>query len=154
MSYTSEIIKRWGGRPPVVKSPRHLSDLFAEYVEFSHQHPIDLPQTIVKGNNKTEGRGGKVERPLTLQGFMAFVGLGYTWSDFKTRYGEKEGFAVVITRVETAVRSQQIEGGLAGVYNSNLTARLNGLTDKQDVTSQGKRVSIVIGGNVESDDKQ
>ena len=152
MSYTSEIIKRWG-RPPKIKSAKHLGDLFAEYVEFSHQHPIELPQTIVKGNNKTEGRGGKVERPLTLQGFMAFVGLGYTWSQFKERYSGKEAFASVITRIETSVRSQQIEGGLAGVYNSNLTARLNGLTDKQDVTSQGKRVSIVIGGTKTEDEE-
>lgn len=154
MSYTSEIVKRWRGRPPIVKSAKHLSDLFAEYVEFAQQHPIELPQTIVKGNNRTEGRGGKVERPLTLQGFMAFVGLGYTWTDFKSHYKEKgEDFSAVITRIETSVRSQQIEGGLAGVYNSNLTARLNGLTDKQDVTSQGKRVSIVIGGTKSEDEE-
>ena len=32
--------------------------------------------------------------------------------------------------------------GMTGQYNANLTARLNGLTDKKDVTSKGERIDL------------
>lgn len=140
--YYSEMVKRVKGRPAAIKSAAHLWRLFVEFVEFVESRPVDLPEYTVKGNARMEGRGGKVARPLTLQGFMTFCGLGYTWGDFKIKYKSKADFAEVITRVEQAVRACQIEGGLAGVYNSNLTARLNGLSDRSDLTSGGRPLDL------------
>ena len=143
MSYRSDIIKR--GRPPRFATAEDIWTEFCAYVKFTDGYKIELPQHIVKGNKREEGRGGQVSQPLTLDGFMAFCGIGQCWKDFARYQCERgEDFSTVITRVRNTVRTDQIAGGLAGVYNSNLTARLNGLTDRQDVTSGGQPVDNIV----------
>ena len=74
---------------------------------------------------------------------MVFVDSGREWKDF-ARYNKARGedFCALITRIETDVREHQVTGGMIGQYNSTLTARLNGLTDKKDVTSKGERIDL------------
>ncbi len=40
----------------------------------------------------------------------------------------------VIARIDQTIKTQQLEGGLAGFYKDNLVARLNGLADKTELT--------------------
>ena len=43
-------------------------------------------------------------------------------------------------------RNNQIIGGMLGVFNPSITQRLNGLTEKQDVTNTiklGKEIEII-----------
>lgn len=143
MSYRTEVLKR--GRKPIFATAQDLWDTFYEYVAFVEAFPIDLPTTVVKGSTREEGRGGKVARPLTKVGFRAFCGIASEWADF-AKYQRSRGadFSEVISRVEAIIEQDQIEGGLAGVYSSNLTARLNGLADKQDVTSDGKPLDRTV----------
>lgn len=145
MSYQTEILTRRRGRPPRFATAEDIWAEFSEYVAFVERNPIELPMHVVKGNKREEGKGGKVARPLTLEGFVTFAGVCQSWRDF-ARYQCERGaeFSAVITRVRECVRDNQISGGMAGIYNSNLTARLNGLTDRQDVTSGGKAVNIII----------
>jgi hypothetical protein len=74
---------------------------------------------------------------MTLEGFKVFV-----WQEFgdianyiKGQYPE---FMPIVTRIKEEIRADQIGGAMVGQYNANLTARLNGLGDKQqvEVTSQ------------------
>ena len=84
-----------------------------------------------------------VQHPYTLCGFMVFVDSGREWKDFARYTRERnEEFCALITRIETEVREHQVGGGMTGQYNANLTARLNGLTDKKDVTSKGERIDL------------
>ena len=48
-----------------------------------------------------------------------------------------------IERIEHIVRSQQIEGAALGIFSPGLVARLNGIADKQDITSKGATVMKV-----------
>ena len=132
-----------GGRPPRWEKPEDLWESFCEYAKAIQEEPIELPQQLVKGQGSTI-KTGRVARPLTLQGFMCWAQLGHSWSSFKYAHRENEGFSAVISNIELAIRSQQIEGGLAGVYNSNLTARLNGLSDKTDIQSGGKPLDLTV----------
>ena len=142
MSFRMELVKRTG-RPPVFKTPDDLWRCFAEYVELVEKHEINLPTYVVKGSKREEGKGGKIARPLTLQGFMAFTGMGQEWRQF-AEYTKQRGddFSTVITRIKTIIESNQIEGGLANIYNSNLTARLNGLKDRTDHTSGDEPLDV------------
>lgn len=151
MSYRSDIVKR--GRPARFKTATELWNTFVDYVNFTDGYAIELPQQVVKGNNRTEARAGKVTQPLTLDGFMAYCGVGQKWQDFARHQCDRgEDFSEVISRIRNIVRSDQLAGGMAGIYNSNLTARLNGLTDKQDLTSNGKQINIrFIDGANETD---
>jgi len=47
--------------------------------------------------------------------------------------------------VKSIIREDQIEGAMLGDYNSNITARVQGLTEKTDVTTNGQE----IGGKIE-----
>jgi hypothetical protein len=48
------------------------------------------------------------------------------------------------------IRQDQIEGGMVGQYNPSITQRLNGLTEKTDVTTGGDKINeikVTIVGN-------
>jgi hypothetical protein len=49
----------------------------------------------------------------------------------KEAYNE---FCPISAYIKREIRSDQINGGLVGQYNANLTARLNGLTEKTETT--------------------
>jgi hypothetical protein len=38
----------------------------------------------------------------------------------------------IVTRIREEWQADQIEGGMVGIYNQQLTAKLNGLIDKQE----------------------
>jgi hypothetical protein len=42
------------------------------------------------------------------------------------------------------IDTQQLEGAMVGVFNSNLVARLQGIKDHSDVTTNGKEIQTNI----------
>ena len=124
--------------------PKYINpeDLWADaqrYFEWCDGTPVDAP--IMTTRYKKEKHGGSKEmkkqdqqenvtRSYTLYGLCAFTGI-HQWANFKATYLSKEGFPDVIFAIENVISSQQIDNALAGVFKENLTARLNGLADKQ-----------------------
>ena len=129
--------KKKRGRPPKFKTAKELAKAFEDYKAFCDEHPYEIV-TIFKGEESVR----YVQHPYTLCGFMVFCDMG-EWRDF-ARYTRERGddFSTLISRIEVEVREHQVGGGMTGQYNSNLTARLNGLTDKKDVTSNGKEIDL------------
>ena len=77
------------------------------------------------------------ERPLTMEGFENYCflngiinDLGDYFSNKDNRYNE---FTTICSRIRLIIRQDQIEGGMANIYNPSITQRLNGLADKQEV---------------------
>ena len=130
--------KKKRGRPPKFKTAKELAQAFEDYKAFVDANPFEIV-TEFKGKRSVR----HVPHPYTLCGFMVFVDSMKEWCDWaKYTKGRGEDFCGVITRIETEVREQQVCGGMAGQYNANLTARLNGLTDKKDLTSKGERIDL------------
>ena len=130
--------KKKRGRPPKFKTAKELAKAFEDYKDFVDTNPYEIV-TIYKGEECVR----MVQHPYTLCGFMVFVDSGREWKDFARYTRERnEEFCALITRIETEVREHQVGGGMTGQYNANLTARLNGLTDKKDVTSKGERIDL------------
>lgn len=125
------------GRPLKYKTPKALWNKFLEYVEYINNNLIEMPQKLnLKGSKEaiTERSEGKVlvKAPLTKEGWMLFAGIP-NWTDFKQSITAQKGdFPNVIATIDTYIRNCQITGGMVGLYNHNITARLNGLTDKQE----------------------
>jgi hypothetical protein len=114
-----------------IPTPDLMYDLFKEYVKHAKSKPI-LKHTFVGKDGKSvfEQR----ERALTMEGFELFCGesgyaydLHHYFSNLDERYSE---YVPICARIRKAIREDQIQGGLAGVYNPSITARLNGLTEK------------------------
>jgi hypothetical protein len=135
------------GRPRIFKDPEELWQVFEEYVEHNKKNP--------RIKYELSGRTGEVvpiplQPPLTLEAFNLFIfykGLG----DGARQYFENTGkaydeFLGVTTRIRECVKSEQVQGGMLGLYNPNLTARLNGLTDKQEIDQKvtSNQLEVVI----------
>ena len=56
----------------------------------------------------------------------------------ESSHREPKDFLIIIRAIENAIQQQQVSGAMVGIYNSNLTARLNGLADvtKSEVSSK------------------
>ena len=57
--------------------------------------------------------------------------------------GEYEAYVSICSHIKEEIRQDQIEGGMVGQFNPSITQRLNGLTEKTDVTTQGERISEI-----------
>ena len=136
-----ETTKHAGGRPPKFKTPEELEAKAEEYFKWCDANPIRIYKRKDAGANQTAKSGSGVKsqegeafanRPYTLDGLGLYVGV--VWKDFKT-YHQDDEFSEVIRTLEARVRDQQVSGAMVGVYNSNLTARLNGIADTQNVNA-------------------
>lgn len=83
----------------------------------------------------------KLEKPLTKEGFYNYVadqGIISTLKDYFADLNDKyTEFSPICTRIREEIRQDQIEGGMVGQFNASLTARINGLADKAELSGPG-----------------
>ena len=99
----------------------------------------------------------KKKVPYSLKGLCVFLGVSsHYFSEFKKSetFKSNKDFLEVYTRVEDIIQTQQIDGSMMGYYNASLTARLNGLVDKTDMTSGGEplKAQIIVQDKETADD--
>jgi hypothetical protein len=130
------------GRPRNFETPDDLYQLFVEY----RKYVKDNPRYSYALSNKT-GKAEPIplEPPLTISGFRVFChDKGLVVNDyFANTDGRYSAFATICTRISDEIRNDQIQGGMVGQFNASITQRLNGLTEKTDVTSGGQTISEV-----------
>jgi hypothetical protein len=106
--------------------------------EQKKQSPMSIPKTAtpeqISEILKLQKEVIEIEtqRPYTIEGLCLFLGITtVTFYDYKKSKGDD--FSNVFTYVQGKIRAQQIEGAQIGVFNANLTARINGIRDNIDV---------------------
>ena len=131
--------KHAGGRPPKFKTPEELKEKAEGYFQYCDTHPIEVWQRKAAAANQSAKNGSGVKsdegtmyirRPYTLDGLGLFVGV--VWKDFRSYHANDE-FSEVIRTLEARVRDQQVSGAVVGMYNANLVARLNGISESVQV---------------------
>jgi hypothetical protein len=55
--------------------------------------------------------------------------------------------------IKREIRNDQISGGMVGQYNPSITQRLNNLTEKSDITTNGQAISEIKVNIIKSGDK-
>ena len=129
-----ETKKHPGGRPRIFNSPEELWDAFEKYKEDTKANPLLVHDFVGKDGTEIYR---KKEVPLTIEGFKCFL---FESSDYKCwdidNYldGTLKEFIGISKTIKDAIRRDQIKGGMAGIYNASLTARINGLVDKTEKT--------------------
>ena len=82
-----------------------------------------------------------IQRPLTIEGFENWLSDNEIIEDLGDYLQNKDGryneYTTILTRIRKNIRQDQIEGGMGGIYNSGITARLNGLVDKKETEIKG-----------------
>ncbi len=81
-----------------------------------------------------------LQRPLTMEGFLNYLDNQDIISDATDYFENKENryteYIRIAARIKRVIRQDQIEGGMANIYNSSITARLNNLTEKVETKNE------------------
>lgn len=123
------------GRPKAVNSPKQLWDWFQSYVKALKANPILVHDFVGKDGDSVERRK---ERPLTMVGYENYVADVGGPIDLDQYFANKDGhyaeFSSICSRIRKEIQADQIEGGMAGIYNPSITQRLNNLIEKTQHT--------------------
>jgi hypothetical protein len=119
------------GKHKYIQTPEKMWGLFEAYRNDVKKNPRIKVEYVGRNGERVET---PIERPLSLDGFYCFgYDKGITIHHyFDNPEGAYDDYRGIITRIRKAVRSEQIDGAMVNAYNSNLTARLNGLTEKTE----------------------
>ena len=116
---------------PIYVTPDELEAYFEQYKEWVANNPILVQDYVGKDGTEVDR---KKNRPLTFDGFEIWLRKNskikccqHILDNVKSAYND---FIDVARYIKSSVKADQIEGGMAGIYNPNITARLNGLTEK------------------------
>lgn len=116
-----------------IETPEKMWDLFTQYKEWVKNNPIKVHDFV--GKDADEVYRLK-ERPLTKVGFECYVAnkevisdLSHYFCNLDKRYSE---YVVICSRITKEIQADQIDGGMAGIYNPSITQRLNGLAEKTE----------------------
>ena len=81
------------------------------------------------------------ERPLTIDGFECWLAdkgiigdLSHYFANTDNKYSD---YLTICSRIKKNVRNDQIEGGMANIYNPSITQRLNGLKEQTETELKG-----------------
>ena len=121
-----------GGRPRMFKTPQDLWNAFVRYKDDTKANPYLVHDFVGKDGIPVFR---EKEKPLTFEGFKAWLFLNQSDLGFDCDWyfdGKHQEFLGIASHIKEIIRQDQIAGGMAGVYNSSLTARLNGLADKTE----------------------
>lgn len=122
------------GVPKAIPNAKRFEELFEEYRKDTKTNPIKKMVFVGRdGDQRMEHR----ERPLTMEGFENYLYKRGIISDLSDYFENKEGrysaFVHICRAVKKIIRQDQIEGGMAMIYNPSITARINGLVEKKEV---------------------
>jgi hypothetical protein len=132
-----------------IETPEELLSLWDQYKEQVGVETIE--QATPKGDIVTLS----IRKPLLRSGFEAFV---FRLKGFNVcQYLDNQDKAYteylgVITCIRKEWETDQVSGTLTGKYKApNLTARLNGIKEGTDITSQGEKINeikvTIVSGN-------
>lgn len=123
-----------------IKTADELWELFEAYLKDLKARPFKVKDWVGKDGIEVERER---ERPVTMEGFRVFgYKNGFTLKNyFDNIDGRYQDYYTICSRIRDYIRTEQVEGGMSGMYNPSITQRLNGLVEKQSTEHSGE-VSI------------
>jgi hypothetical protein len=118
-----------------IETPEKMWEYFETYKKWVKENPIKVQDYVGKD---AEMVYRTKERPLTIDGFECWCFDNEIISDLSQYFANTEqrytDYQTICSRIRKAVRTDQIEGGMAGIYNPSITQRLNNLVERQENT--------------------
>ncbi len=129
------------GKNKYIQTPEILWQYFLDYKKAVKSNPILVQDYVGKDANMVYR---EKERPLTIDGFECYLNdkgiindLSNYFANSDNRYSD---YSTICHAIKKSVRNDQIEGGMAGIYNPSITQRLNNLVEKSEVTNVEKPI--------------
>jgi len=129
----------------IFKTPDELEHAWKLYKEDLLVQAVDwlkIQYVGKEGQRMTDA----MKLPYTMDGFEVFCYNNYGCVEqyFKNQDDYYSEFIPICSHIKKEIRSNQITGGLLGMYNPSITQRLNSLVEKtEDVTPQQPKKIIV-----------
>jgi hypothetical protein len=121
------------GKNKYIETPEKMWEYFESYRKEVKSNPIKKHVFVGKdGISDYEQK----ERPLTDKGFYNYCRrkVGCVRQYFDNQDKLYDDYIAICRAIKEEIDQDQIEGGMAGIYNPSITQRLNGLVDKQETT--------------------
>lgn len=160
-----DISKPWRNAPDFSKrgrkvkiTPEELLKKAIMYFEMTDQRTWSKPLFVGKEGKEVEY---KMKVPFSTEGFLVFAQITIdTYNNYKERHKHTDGktdekieqdqqYKNVCEWIDNVIYTNQYEGATIGVFNHNIVSRKLGLTDKKDITSNGKALNEFKGVKVE-----
>ena len=143
------------GKNKYIETPEKMWEYFLAYKEATKNNPILVKDWVGKDADEVNR---EKERPLTIEGFECWCYDNEIINDLSNYFANSNNkysdYSTICSRIRKAVRNDQIEGGMAGIYNPSITQRLNGLVDKKEVNDiTPKKITIKVKRNEDTEDK-
>lgn len=148
-----------------IESPERMWGLFEEYKETVKGNPFKKVEQRKGSTILAKGFDGDLppetvelplQRPLTMEGFQNYLDNQDVITDVTDYFENKDNryadFIRICKRIRREIRQDQIEGGMAGIYNPSITQRLNGLVEKVQENGTKRVIIEVIDGDTENKD--
>jgi hypothetical protein len=138
---------------PKLLTEDEFKALFNDWVIYIENNPIKKQVFVGKdGRHDYE----LIPRPYTMEGFLNFAEnkICNVHQYFENRDNRYSTYVDICTRIKRTIRQNQIENGLAGLYNPSITQRLNNLTEKTDVTTNGEAINEIKISIIRPDTKE
>jgi hypothetical protein len=123
------------GKRKYIETPEKLLEYFEEYKKETKNNPIKVQDYVGKDADMVYRTK---ERPLTIDGFEVWLFKKGIISDLSNYFANSDNkyseYSTICSHIRKEVRSDQIEGGMAGIYNPSITQRLNNLVERQENT--------------------
>ena len=126
----------------IFKSPQELELAFTAYKEdiiVQSEQWLKIQYVGKEGQRMTDA----LKIPYTMEGFEVFCYENYGCVEqyFKNKDGYYNDFVPICSHIKKVIRSNQITGGMLGIYNPSITQRLNNLKEETDITSGGDKIT-------------
>ena len=119
----------------IFKTSDELENAWNLYKESLKQEALEWVKIQYVGKE-----GQKMEDPLklpyTMDGFEVYCykNFGTVEQYFKNKDNYYNDFVPICSHIKKEIRSNQITGGMLGIYNPSITQRLNNLVEKNETT--------------------
>lgn len=125
-----------------IKTADEMWQWFEEYKTQTKSNPIRVHDFVGKDGDSVERLK---ERPLTIEGFKNFCRRKgcEVHQYFDNAGGAYSDYLAICRAIRDEIRQDQIEGGMAMIYNPSITQRLNGLTEKTENTNDNKHSGTI-----------
>jgi hypothetical protein len=137
-------------KPKLIETPEKLYSYFEEYKEYIKTNPRTIDKALQSGKIAKE----TLRVPYTMEGFEVFCyQKGFTVEHYFRNSNDSYGeYCTICLIIKKEIRQDQIEGGMVGQYNPSITQRLNNLTEKTDITTDGKGINEIKVNIIKSSD--
>ena len=136
------------GNHKYIESSEKMNEYFIAYVTEVKSNPFLIKDWVGKDGDEVKR---EKEKPLTMEGFENYLFKQGVISDVSDYFENKEGryaeFVPICRAIRKEIRRDQIEGGMAMIYNPSITQRLNGRVEKSHVDGDHQLTVKVIRGD-------